>query len=145
VSAAPGIGPGLWLESLSMPGRTPRIDRCPKACAACGREIEWRKKWERDWANIRYCSKSCRSRGVTEIDTALESAILTLLGSRARGATICPSEAARLVDADGWRGLMEPSRRAARRLVGRGRVVITRQGRVVDPSSARGAVRVRLA
>ena len=36
----------------------------PKICAACGRPFEWRKKWERDWENVRWCSDACRSQGV---------------------------------------------------------------------------------
>jgi hypothetical protein len=28
----------------------------PKSCAVCGRAITWRKKWERDWESVRYCS-----------------------------------------------------------------------------------------
>jgi hypothetical protein len=27
-----------------------------KTCVVCGRTIEWRKKWERDWDQVRYCS-----------------------------------------------------------------------------------------
>ncbi|MBL9001250.1 MAG: DUF2256 domain-containing protein [Phycisphaerae bacterium] len=30
-----------------------------KTCAVCGRPFAWRKKWERDWANVKYCSKKC--------------------------------------------------------------------------------------
>ncbi|MEM7532908.1 MAG: DUF3253 domain-containing protein [Chloroflexota bacterium] len=33
--------------------------------------------------------------------------MLDLLGRRAGGATICPSEAAKAVDPDAWRELME--------------------------------------
>ncbi|MEL6330914.1 MAG: DUF2256 and DUF3253 domain-containing protein [Planctomycetota bacterium] len=117
-------------------------DRAPKSCVACGREIAWRKKWERDWDSVKYCSKSCRARGVSETDRALEAAIVSLLDARGAGKTICPSEAARAVDPEGWRGLMEPARRAARRLVDAGRVVITQHGVVVDPSTARGPIRV---
>ena len=32
----------------------------PKICAACGRPFEWRKKWARDWAQVKYCSEKCR-------------------------------------------------------------------------------------
>lgn len=124
----------------------------PKTCAACGRRIEWRKKWARDWDEVRYCSTTCRKRGVNAVDAQLEQKILELLDSRARTATICPSEAARAVgaadqnqDPDGWRDLMEPARRAARRLVESGDVVITQRGRVVDPSTAKGAIRIRRA
>ena len=39
---------------------------------------------------------------------------------------------------------MEPVRSAARRLVARGQLEILQQGRVVDPSTARGPIRLRL-
>jgi hypothetical protein len=48
-----------------------------------------------------------------------------------------------LVGDDGWRELMEPARAAARRLVAAGEVVITQGGAVVDPSTARGPIRIR--
>jgi hypothetical protein len=31
----------------------------PKICIACGKPMEWRKKWEKNWENVKYCSKSC--------------------------------------------------------------------------------------
>lgn len=113
-----------------------------KICVACGRTIEWRKKWERTWDDVRYCSAACRKHGVTDTDRALETSIRHLLSTRS--GTICPSEAARVVGTeDGWRELMEPARRAARRLVAAGEVEITQGGRVVDPSTAKGAIRIR--
>jgi hypothetical protein len=118
----------------------------PKTCASCGRTIEWRAKWARSWDDVRWCSDACRRRKVRAVDLELETAILDLLDQRADGATICPSEAARAVagDAD-WHELMEPARAAARRLVAAGRVQITQGGRVVDPSTARGPIRIRRA
>lgn len=120
-----------------------------KTCVACGRTITWRKKWERDWDEIRYCSAACRRRGRRPDDEALEAAILELLAERARTATICPSEAARLVAGrngggdDEWRDLMEPARAAARRLAVSGDVEIVQRSRVVDPSTAKGPIRIR--
>jgi hypothetical protein len=114
-----------------------------KACVVCGRRIEWRKKWERDWDDVRYCSASCRRRGVSAVDAQLETTILDLLSKRAATSTICPSDAARTVSTDGWRDLMEPARRAARRLVAAGQVDITQGGKVVDPSTAKGPIRIR--
>jgi hypothetical protein len=32
-----------------------------KICAACGRPFAWRRKWARDWEQVRYCSDACRS------------------------------------------------------------------------------------
>ena len=117
--------------------------RDSKVCLACGRVIEWRKKWERDWDEVRYCSKACRRSAVSATDLELERTILELLDQRKRGATICPSEAARVVDPDNWRSLMEPTRRAARRLVAQDLVEITQKGRPVDPSMFRGPIRIR--
>ena len=34
-----------------------------KDCAACGLPFSWRKKWERDWDQVRYCSDRCRRAG----------------------------------------------------------------------------------
>ena len=115
-----------------------------KTCVACGRRIQWRKKWERSWDEVRYCGEACRRRKVRPVDEQLEASILSLLDQRAGGATICPSDAARAVgEEDTWRDLLEPARRAARRLVEAGRVEITQGGRVVDPSTAKGPIRIR--
>lgn len=114
----------------------------PKTCRSCGRTIEWRKKWERDWDAVRYCSTACRRRGVTETDERLEAALADLVR---RGAAT-PEEAAAAVAGgdDELRGsLAEPARRAARRLVARGEAEIVQRGRVVDPSTAKGAFEVR--
>ncbi|MFE1229974.1 DUF3253 domain-containing protein [Streptomyces sp. NPDC059442] len=81
-----------------------------------------------------------------QTERRLERAILELLDRRAPSATICPSDAARAVytgDGDGWRDLMEPARRAARRLVEAGEVEITQNGRPVEPAKARGPIRIR--
>ena len=118
-------------------------DRPSKTCVRCGRTMHWRAKWARNWENVKYCSDSCRrSRGDSN-DEPLERAILQLLDSRANAASICPSEAARVVGGEQWRPLMEPARMAARRLVARGLVEITQGGRVVDPSRAKGPIRIR--
>jgi hypothetical protein len=92
---------------------------------------------------VRFCSDACRRRKPTTADRTLEEAIVGLLSKRAAGATICPSEAARAVFPDDWRDRMEDARRAARRLVSEGRIEITQGGRVVDPSTAKGPIRLR--
>ncbi len=33
----------------------------PKICLRCERPFEWRKKWARDWENVKYCSEKCKS------------------------------------------------------------------------------------
>ncbi|MBM7415103.1 hypothetical protein JOE30_003362 [Rhodococcus sp. PvP016] len=117
--------------------------RADKTCVVCGRRIEWRKKWERDWESVKYCSDACRRTGSAGADDGLEDAIRRLLDSRARESSICPSDVARAVAPDDWRPLMEPVRRAARRLVAAGEAQITQGGNVVDPSTAKGPIRIR--
>lgn len=132
---------------MSRTGRGSARDALPtKPCAVCGRTITWRRAWERSWDAVRYCSRACRRRGVRPVDAALEAALRRLLDERATGATVCPSEVARAVGGDdesAWRPLMEPARAAARRLSVSADVEITQRGHVVDPSTARGPVRVR--
>jgi len=31
-----------------------------KPCVACGRAMSWRKRWARNWAEVKYCSEACR-------------------------------------------------------------------------------------
>ena len=31
-----------------------------KSCLCCGLPFAWRKKWERDWEQVKYCSERCR-------------------------------------------------------------------------------------
>ena len=102
-----------------------------------------RKNWERQDTPVKYCSKRCRRLRLRPIDKQLETATIALLSQRASASSICPSEVARTVRPDSWQPLMEPTRMAARRLVAVGQVEITQGGRVVDPSTAKGPIRVR--
>ncbi|WP_284289571.1 DUF2256 domain-containing protein [Angustibacter aerolatus] len=38
----------------------PPSERPTKVCATCGRPFTWRRKWARDWDEVRYCSERCR-------------------------------------------------------------------------------------
>ena len=31
-----------------------------KPCLCCGRAMTWRKAWEKNWDNVKYCSERCR-------------------------------------------------------------------------------------
>ncbi|MCE2734324.1 MAG: DUF2256 domain-containing protein [Cyclobacteriaceae bacterium] len=31
-----------------------------KECVVCGKAFTWRKKWEKNWENVKYCSEACR-------------------------------------------------------------------------------------
>ena len=43
-----------------MPRMRRKADLPSKPGAACGLSVAWRKKWERDWDNVKYCSDRCR-------------------------------------------------------------------------------------
>jgi hypothetical protein len=43
-----------------MPRGVKKSDLPTKTCAACGKPFTWRKKWERDWENVKTCSDRCR-------------------------------------------------------------------------------------
>lgn len=115
-----------------------------KVCLHCGRSFSWRKKWEGNWPEVKYCSERCRRTARNKIHRDYEAAILTLLEERGPGKSICPSEAARLVHPEekGWREAMDDVRNAARRLARAGQICITRKGQPIDPDEMRGVVRL---
>jgi len=70
---------------------------------------------------------------------------MALLERRPAKSTICPSEVARdFFGENDWRGSMERVRCAARRLVEKGKIEILQNGAVVDPSTAKGPIRLRI-
>ena len=71
-------------------------------------------------------------------------AIRELLAARSPGATICPSEAARVIAGEDFRALMPVVRDAARGLAEAREIEVTQRGRVVNLDDARGAIRLRL-
>ncbi|NND78247.1 MAG: DUF2256 domain-containing protein [Flavobacteriales bacterium] len=38
-----------------------KVDLPSRICPVCDRPFSWRKKWELNWENVKYCSKRCRS------------------------------------------------------------------------------------
>jgi hypothetical protein len=78
-----------------------------------------------------------------DVDARLERTIGELLDQRRPDASICPSDAARTLDPDGWRDLMPGARAAAGRLAAAGEVEVTQGGVVVDAATARGPVCIR--
>jgi hypothetical protein len=105
-------------------------------CLTCGRRMP-----DGD-PEARRCSKRCRQNKPNAVDHALEAAILDLLAAQPGGGTIDPAEAVMAVALEGPDAL-ERARRAARRLVALGKAQLIQGGRVVDPSTAKGPVRIR--
>jgi hypothetical protein len=106
-----------------------------KICAVCGRRMVWRRKWARDWAQVRTCGEACRRRRGAAHTSAWEERLLEGLAAHPRGAAVALEALAP--------GAGEEAREAARRLAARGEVEWVVRGRRVDPSTARGAVSIR--
>ncbi|WP_088328349.1 DUF2256 domain-containing protein [Lacimicrobium sp. SS2-24] len=52
-----------------MPSKVKKQHLPTKVCPVCQRPFSWRKKWERDWDNVVYCSKRCqRNPSASRID-----------------------------------------------------------------------------
>ena len=111
-----------------------------KICHACGRPFSYRKKWEKVWDEVRYCSKKCSSLKEPSI---YKSRILELLNTRDVNKTICPSE---VLDQEKRtdKFLMERVRSAARLLCYEEKIVITQKGKVVDHLNFKGPIRLKL-
>ncbi|WP_084712274.1 DUF2256 domain-containing protein [Tanticharoenia sakaeratensis] len=52
--------------SGAVPRRPRKQDLPQKICPVCHRPFSWRKKWARDWENVRYCSDGCRRQSGTD-------------------------------------------------------------------------------
>jgi len=43
-----------------MPKMRRKADLPTRTCRQCGRPFAWRKKWEKVWDQVLYCSDACR-------------------------------------------------------------------------------------
>jgi len=111
-----------------------------KICSSCGRTIEYRKKWEKNWPEIKYCSDECR-RNKNKFD--YRGAILKLLKEKGIHSTLCPSELLTEEFKDDKK-MLEHVRRSARLLANENKIEIIQSGKVVDPTSFKGPIRLRL-
>ncbi len=39
-----------------------KVNLKTKLCDNCMRPFTWRKKWEKNWDDVKYCSKRCRKK-----------------------------------------------------------------------------------
>ncbi|MBY0477472.1 MAG: DUF2256 domain-containing protein [Chitinophagaceae bacterium] len=39
-----------------------------KICVVCNRPFNWRKKWEKVWDEVKYCSDRCRNSKLTNVN-----------------------------------------------------------------------------
>jgi hypothetical protein len=47
-----------------------RAHMADKTCLVCGLPMQWRKKWAKNWDDVKYCSERCRRQrrnAITEV------------------------------------------------------------------------------
>lgn len=76
--------------------------------------------------------------------TDLRECILHFLEQRGPSKTICPSEVARALGGNDWRSFMNEVRDAAAILQREGLLETLQKGKPVEPTTARGPIRLRL-
>ena len=114
-----------------------------KTCVSCGRTFTWRKSLNKNWAQVKYCSNACRTRKISNLDKRIERKILELLGTEPHITQISTREIAKAVCDKDDKNLLEPIKRAARRLESTKSVIITQKGKKVDSSKAKGHLEIR--
>lgn len=70
--------------------------------------------------------------------------VLRLARQRGPEKSLCPSEVARQAAPTEWRSRMNAVRAAAQELADAGAIEFLQRGRIVDPRTARGAIRLRV-
>ncbi len=79
-----------------------------------------------------------------DIGKTIEVTIINLLQARKPSASICPSEAARLVFGKDWRNWMPEIREIAGKMSKQNKVEICQKGVVTDIDTVKGPIRIRL-
>jgi len=64
VSRFTGVKIVTFLLFKNLPGSMKNVKKQnlpEKLCPACNRPFAWRKKWEKNWDEVKYCSERCRN------------------------------------------------------------------------------------
>ena len=48
------------LSNLNKKMAHKKVNLPEKICVTCGLKFAWRKKWEKNWEEVKYCSEKCR-------------------------------------------------------------------------------------
>lgn len=75
----------------------------------------------------------------------IKETILVKARERGIAKSTCPSEIARVLFPQNWRGHMGEVRAAAFKLRDDGQVIITQKGVPVDPATVKGPIRIKVA
>ncbi|MAT79315.1 MAG: hypothetical protein CMD13_01060 [Flavobacteriales bacterium] len=45
-----------------------------KICLTCQKPFKWRKKWQRHWAEVKYCSERCKRNNRSKVSNSTNQA-----------------------------------------------------------------------
>ncbi len=120
--------------------------KTPKTCLSCYRPFEYRKKWEKNWADVKYCSDQCRNSAKNKKNlldkNLMESKIIELCNLR-KPKSICPSEVVRALF-ENWQPYMEPVREVSRKLHLEQKIVITQKEIPIKDINFKGPIRIKI-
>jgi hypothetical protein len=116
------------------------ITKSDKICASCGRPMEWRKAWEKNWESIRYCSDSCRRDKFDKTSGSVRDAILAMVKVNGLKKPVAEAEVAQYLWQADWEKRLEEVRRVARQLHHAGLITIFQSGRPIKDLNFKGAV-----
>lgn len=105
----------------------------------CGRLFSWRKKWEKEWNKVKFCSKSCQR---MKFQRDWRSLILALIENCDLVSCISMQEILGTADSNDKK-LIEEIRMSARLLAHEGKVEIIQNGKKVDPYTFKGEIEIR--
>ena len=60
IVGALGKEASMFLARCSVAFRGNKSYLPSKPCAVCGMAMTWRRRWAKNWAEVKYCSAACR-------------------------------------------------------------------------------------
>lgn len=116
-----------------------------KTCLWCYRPFDFRKKWEKTWEKVKYCSEDCRANSknkkkILERDRLISKTIEMVEERKPK--SLCPSEVVRQLFED-WKPQMEPVRQVCRLLHLEKKLKITQNRKRVEDLNFKGPIRIQ--
>ncbi len=111
-----------------------------KICLSCGREMTYRKKWEKNWDEVKYCSDECR-RNKNKYD--FRETILNALNQATTKSILSVEDVIKTLDST-TPDTVEHIRRSVRLLYHEKKIEVLQNNKIIDGGNFKGAISFRL-
>ncbi len=111
-----------------------------KYCPSCGLLFE-RKSHDPNWSERKYCSRRCAREKREVNEKKYEAAILEFASKRS--SSFCPSEVAKWLNNESWRGELKAIQSAARRLYLNEKIRIQQKNQDIRFLPTKGPIRLK--